>query len=110
VEDLDKKYQLLDNTVWGTFFIVSLGAILIFTISWKYFSRPAKGVDKTGIFILGSEYFLKPSIGKRTNIEKASIARVRALLIVFIIVLLVVFIAASIYFGLFHELLTETGG
>jgi hypothetical protein len=110
IEDLERKYQMLETVKWGTFLISTIGIILILGISWKYFDRPAKGVDKVGIFILGSKFFSKPKDGKRSNISQLSIERFRfSLLIIFIIIALTM-LAFAIYFGLFQDLITETGG
>ena len=109
-EDFEKKYQMLDLTIWGTFLIIVVGAILILTVAWKTISRPAKGVNNDGIFILGSQYFLKPTIGKRTNVEQLTITRIRSILVISIIILMVIFIIFSISMGLFNELINETGG
>jgi hypothetical protein len=110
IEDLEKKYQTLETVKWGSFFIIVIGILFILGISWKYFDRPARGFGKTGIFILGSKIFSKPSEGKRSNIPELSIAKFRMALLMLFLILTILMIIISIYLGLYQELITETGG
>ena len=110
IEDLEKKYQMLNNMIWGTIFIITLGVILILGISWKYLDRTAVKIGKTGVYILGSETYSKPMKGKRVNIHPFSIERYRVYILFFLMIIIIIFLIISIQQGLFQELLKETGG
>jgi hypothetical protein len=110
IEDLEKKYQMLDYTIYTTLIVLIIGTILILGISWSYFNRPAENVDEKGIFILGGSFLSRLMEGKRSNVSTLSIERYRNMLIWLIIILTIVTIVISIYLGLFQSLVAETGG
>ncbi len=110
IEDLEKKYQMLNYMVWGTFIVIAFGITLILGISWAYLNRPAKKLGKTSIFVLGSSYSSKPSDAKRANVTTFSLERFRTLLFWSLIIILIISLIISIQQGLFQDLITETGG
>ncbi len=108
--DLEKKYQMLEQMKWGTFFVIAIGVALILGIYWRYYDRLAEKIDEKGIFILGSTIYSHPSEGKRTNVSGLSIEKFRSLLFILFLIITIIFIIISLYLGLFEALITETGG
>ena len=110
LEDIERKYQILDAMLVGTVIIIIIGVIIILAKSWSFLYLPAKKLGKTGIFILGSSIFSKPSAGKRANVTDLSLKRVRIILLMLFIIFTILFLIISIYLGLFQDLVAETGG
>jgi hypothetical protein len=108
--DYEKKTQMLNSTIWSTLIIVIIGFILILALTWHYFDRATKRVNKPGIFILGSKVFSKPLVGEKINVEYTSPEKIRSILVIVFIIIMVILLLISIYLGLFQELISETGG
>ncbi len=112
IDDLEKKYQQVDFIIWSTFFIITIGVIIILGISWSIFGRVIRNIGKSSIFVLGSSTYTKPSEGTRTNISSISLSleRVRFLLFILCFFIAIILITLSIYLGLIDDLITVTGG
>lgn len=110
IEDLEKKYQMVDISIWTTAFVLSIGVIVILGISWSYFGRINKKMGKSGIFVLGSTTYTKPSEGTRSNVSGISIQKFQSLIILILFIMAIILIILSFYLGLFDSLITEVGG
>jgi hypothetical protein len=108
--DYEKKTQMLNSTIWSTLIIVVIGFVLILALTWHYIDKATKRVNKPGIFILGSNIFSRPLSGEKTNVDYTSPDRLRNIVVILFVVIMLILIIISIYLGLFHELISETGG
>ena len=110
LEDLEKKYQMIEYVKWGTFSAIVIGVVLILGLSWIYLNRPAEKIGGKSVFILGSTIFSKPSERSRSNVSLLSMQKYRFSILILVMIILLMLIIASLYMGLFQELITETGG
>jgi hypothetical protein len=110
VEDLEKKYNMVNQTIWITALIIIIGFILILGISWAYYGRVTKTGDKSGIYVLGGTTYTKPTWGTRLNISGSNLNKFRTLVLLVFIALFIILIILSFIYGLFEELISVTGG
>ncbi len=110
IEDLEKKFQMVELTIWSTFIITTLGIILILGIIWSVYGRINKDLGKSGIFVLGSSTYTKPSEGTRINVSKLSIENFRVILVILVFAIAIILVIVSIYLGLLDTLIDVTSG
>lgn len=109
IEDLEKKFQRVDISIWSTFTVIIIGVILILGISWSVFGRSVKDIGNSGVFFLGSSTYAKPMEGTRANLSVMSIEKFRIIIFLIILIIMIILIIISFYQGLFDALITETG-
>jgi len=109
IEDLEKKFQMVDFSIWITFTVIIIGIILILSISWSVYGISVKDIGKSGVFVLGSSTYVKPMEGTRANLSKMSVEKFRIIIFLIILIIMIIFIIISFYQGLFDALIAETG-
>jgi hypothetical protein len=110
IEDLEKKYAMVDTTIQTTVVSITLGIILILGLSWTFYGRADKKKIKSGIFFLGSASYSQPTKGIRTNISGFSLRKTRSLLLLILFIIAILLIILSIYYGLLDTLISEVRG